>query len=191
MTNHFNMWKFTAIFVNCTVINDFQVHLRGKFSNIFWPLENLNFKKPLSSPRIYLSHKIFMIDLFNTQYFANQILIANTKMRWSPSIYNTRTFANFFHLLQSRLKFCKVHRCQFHLTTFHPTYKHYLHLQKHKSSETSWFKIRIFSFLLYRATIKERKYFWLQRIHMGILFLMPSSSFSFYLVLLIHHFTAS
>jgi len=40
-----------------------------------------------------------MIDLFNTQYFANQILIANTKMRWSHSIYNTRTFFKFFQFI--------------------------------------------------------------------------------------------
>jgi len=105
MTNHFIIWKFTAQIVNYTIINDFQVHSeRGKFSNIFWPLENLNAKKPLSSHRIYLSHKIFMIDLFNTKYFANQILIANTKMRWSPSIYNTRTFVNFLNLQRKKWK---------------------------------------------------------------------------------------
>ena len=40
--------------------------------------------------------KDFFVDLLYTQYFPNQILIANTKMRWSPSIFNTRTFSNFF-----------------------------------------------------------------------------------------------
>ena len=37
-----------------------------------------------------------MIDLFHMKHFANQILIANTKMRLNPSIYNMRTFVNFF-----------------------------------------------------------------------------------------------
>jgi hypothetical protein len=41
-----------------------------------------------------------MVDLIDTQDFANQILIANTKMRLSPSIYNTRTFVNFLMFLE-------------------------------------------------------------------------------------------
>jgi len=70
-----------------------------------------SFKNALKSgtvpPKSAQMDSLFMIDLFNTQYFANQILIANTKMRWSPSIYNTRTFFKFFSgsLQEQDLKF--------------------------------------------------------------------------------------
>jgi hypothetical protein len=44
-----------------------------------------------------------MVDFIDTHDFANQILIANTKMRLSPSIYNTRTFVNFLNSIRVRI----------------------------------------------------------------------------------------
>jgi len=90
------VWNFGNLFLHITAF-------KWDISQEFW--WNLSLKvqlhfffdfRPVWSRRIYLSHKIFVIDLFNTKYFANQILIANTKMRWSHSIYNTRTFSKFF-----------------------------------------------------------------------------------------------